>query len=34
MRIKRENCTGLIIDIQEKFYPVIAEIENSASQLL
>ncbi len=27
MRIKRENCTGLIVDIQEKFYPVIAEIE-------
>ena len=27
MRIKRENCTGLIIDIQEKLYPVIAEKE-------
>lgn len=28
MRITRENCTGLIIDIQEKLYPVIAEKEN------
>ncbi len=27
MRIKRENCTGLIIDIQEKLFPVIAEKE-------
>jgi len=27
MRITRENCTGLIIDIQEKLYPVIAEKE-------
>jgi hypothetical protein len=25
MRIKRENCTGLIIDIQEKLYPVMTE---------
>jgi nicotinamidase-related amidase len=28
MRIKRENCTGLIIDIQEKLFPVIAEKES------
>ncbi len=28
MRIKREDCTGLIIDIQEKLYPVIAEKES------
>lgn len=28
MRIKRENCTGLIIDIQEKLFPVIAENES------
>lgn len=28
MRIKRENCTGLIIDIQEKLFPVIAEKED------
>ena len=27
MRIKREDCTGLIIDIQEKLYPVVAEKE-------
>jgi len=27
MRIKRENCTALIIDIQEKLFPVIAENE-------
>ena len=27
MRIRRENCTGLIIDIQEKLFPVIAENE-------
>ena len=27
MRIKRENCTGLVIDIQEKLYPVMAENE-------
>lgn len=25
MRIQRENCTGLIIDIQEKLFPVVAE---------
>jgi nicotinamidase-related amidase len=25
MRIKRENCTGLVIDIQEKLYPIMAE---------
>lgn len=24
MRIKRDNCTGLIIDIQEKLFPVIS----------
>ena len=28
MRITRDNCTGLIIDIQERLYPVIAEKEN------
>ena len=28
MRIKRENCTGLVIDIQEKLFPVIAEKES------
>lgn len=28
MRITRDNCSGLIIDIQEKLYPVIAEKEN------
>ncbi|MEI6275649.1 MAG: hydrolase [Prolixibacteraceae bacterium] len=27
MRIKREECTALIIDIQEKLYPVMAEKE-------
>ncbi len=27
MRIKRENCTGLVIDIQDKLIPVIAENE-------
>lgn len=27
MRILRENCTGLVIDIQEKLFPVIAEKE-------
>ncbi len=27
MRIKRENCTGLVIDIQEKLYPIMAEKE-------
>lgn len=27
MRIERENCTGLIIDIQEKLFPVMAEKE-------
>lgn len=27
MRIQRENCTGLFIDIQEKLFPVIAEKE-------
>jgi hypothetical protein len=27
MRITRDNCTGLIIDIQDKLYPVIAEKE-------
>ena len=27
MRIIRENCTGLIVDIQEKLYPVIADKE-------
>lgn len=27
MRIKRENCTGLIIDMQERLFPVIAERE-------
>ncbi len=27
MRIKRENCTALIIDIQEKLFPLMAEKE-------
>lgn len=27
MRIKRENCTGLVIDIQEKLFPVMADRE-------
>jgi nicotinamidase-related amidase len=27
MRIKKENCIGLIIDIQERLFPVIAEKE-------
>ena len=27
MRIKRENCIGLVIDIQEKLFPVMAEKE-------
>jgi nicotinamidase-related amidase len=27
MRIKREKCTGLVIDIQDKLYPVIVEKE-------
>ncbi len=27
MRIKRENCIGLVIDIQEKLFPVMAENE-------
>jgi nicotinamidase-related amidase len=31
MRIKRENCTGLVIDIQEKLFPVMAEKENLLS---
>ncbi len=31
MRITRENCTGLIIDFQEKLFPVIAEKENLLS---
>lgn len=28
MRILRENCTGLIVDIQERLFPVIAEKES------
>jgi hypothetical protein len=28
MRIKRENCSGLVIDIQEKLYPVMAESDS------
>ena len=28
MRILRENCTGLVIDIQEKLMPVMANKEN------
>jgi nicotinamidase-related amidase len=27
MRITRENCTGLVIDIQEKLFPLMAEKE-------
>lgn len=27
MRIKRENCIGLVIDIQEKLFPVMTENE-------
>ena len=32
MRIKRENCTGLVIDIQEKLFPVMAEKEALATK--
>ena len=32
MRIKRENVTGLIIDIQEKLFPVMAEKEAMVSK--
>ena len=31
MRILRENCTGLVIDIQEKLLPVMADKENLVS---
>lgn len=27
MRIKRENCTALVIDIQDKLFPVVSENE-------
>lgn len=27
MRIKRENCLGLVVDIQERLFPVMAERE-------
>ncbi len=32
MRIERENCTGLIIDIQEKLFPVMADKEALAAK--
>lgn len=32
MRIKKENCSGLVIDIQERLYPVMAEKELLATR--
>ncbi len=34
MRILKENCTALVIDIQEKLFPVIAEKENLLANCL
>jgi nicotinamidase-related amidase len=34
MRILRENCTGLVIDIQEKLFPIIAEKEQLAANCI
>ena len=34
MRILKENCTGLVIDIQEKLFPVMAENEQLATNCI